>query len=68
MHVLIGGLRLPVLTVTTIADLITLRQIPALRVRGKMLSGLLNYYAGVLKSRSWLSPRAIANQKARNRG
>ncbi|MCZ6827807.1 MAG: glycosyltransferase family 2 protein [Gammaproteobacteria bacterium] len=68
MHLLIGGLRLPVLTVTAIADLITLRQIPALRVRSKMLSGLLSYYAGVQRTGTWLSPRAIANRRCPTAG
>ena len=68
MHLLIGGLRLPVLTVTAIADLITLRQIPAMRVRSKMLSGLLSYYAGVLRTGTWLSPRAIANRRCPTAG
>jgi len=63
IHLLIGAVRLPVLTVMAIADLITFRQIPALRVRSKMLLGLLGYYAGVLRSRTWLSPRAIANRR-----
>jgi len=61
MHDLIGLLRLPFLLLGTLADLLTLRQIPALRVRSKILLGLLSYYGGVLQSGSWLSPRAIAN-------
>ena len=62
MHVLIAGLRLPLLTIAALLDLLTLRLVPTLRVRGKMLAGLLKYYAGVWKSGSWLSPRAIANR------
>jgi len=62
MHFLIAVLRLPMLTIAALLDLLTLRQVPALKVRGKMLAGLLKYYAGVWKSGSWLSPRAIANQ------
>ena len=62
MHILIAGLRLPVLTIAAFLDLLTLRQVPALRVRGKILTGLLKYYAGVRKSGNWLSPRAIENQ------
>ncbi len=65
MHDLIGLLRLPLLTVATLADLLTLMQVPALRVRSKMLAGLLAYYAGVLKTRTWLSPRAIANKDSK---
>jgi len=62
MHDLIGLLRLPLLAVAALADLLTLMQNPLLRVRSKMLLGLLAYYAGVLKNRTWLSPRAIANR------
>lgn len=61
-HTLIILLRLPMLVVASILNLITLRQIPALTVRGRMLTGLLQYYFGVLRSGSWLSPRAMANQ------
>jgi hypothetical protein len=66
MHDLIGLLRLPLLTVATLADLLTLMRVPALRVRSKMLAGLLAYYAGVLKTGTWLSPRAIANKNPGN--
>jgi len=62
MHILIAGLRLPLLTIAALLDLLTLRRVPALRVRGKMLIGLIRYYVGVAKTGSWLSPRAIANR------
>jgi GT2 family glycosyltransferase len=65
MHMLIGALRLPGLTIAALLDLLTLRQVAALRVRSKIFLGLLAYYAGVLKTGTWLSPRAIANQKIR---
>ncbi len=61
-HTLIILLRLPMLVVASILDLITLRQIPTLRVRSRILAGSLQYYVGVLRNGSWLSPRAIANQ------
>lgn len=61
-HTLIVLLRVPALLIASILDLVTLRQIPILRVRGRMLSGLLAYYAGVIRNGSWLSPRALANQ------
>jgi GT2 family glycosyltransferase len=64
MHLLIGTLRLPMLIIATLLDLLTLRLVPALRVRSKMLLGLLKYYAGVMRTGSWLSPRARANQIA----
>jgi len=62
MHFLIAALRLPSLAIAALLNLLTLRLVPGLRVRGKMLAGLLKYYAGVRKSGSWLSPRAIENQ------
>ncbi|MGB5332510.1 MAG: glycosyltransferase family 2 protein [Woeseiaceae bacterium] len=61
-HMLIILLRLPMLIVASILDLLTLRRVAALRVRGRMFTGLLKYYVGVLRNDSWLSPRAIANQ------
>ena len=63
MHFLIAALRLPSLAIAALLNLLTLRLVPGLRVRGKMLAGLLKYYAGVRKSGSWLSPRAIANRR-----
>jgi GT2 family glycosyltransferase len=64
MHSLIIVLRLPMLLLAGLLDLLTLRQVPVLRVRGRMLSGLLRYYAGVIDSGAWLSPRAVANQES----
>jgi GT2 family glycosyltransferase len=61
-HCLIASLRLPSLVIAGLLDLISLRQIPTLRVRSRMLRGLLGYYGGVLKSGTWVSPRAQANQ------
>ena len=61
-HTLIILLRLPMLIVASILDLLTLRRVPALRVRSRMFTGLIKYYFGVLRTGSWLSPRAIANQ------
>jgi GT2 family glycosyltransferase len=61
-HCLIASLRIPPLALASLLDLISLRQIPALRVRSRMLGGLLGYYHGVIKSGTWISPRALANQ------
>ena len=63
-HALIILLRLPMLVIAAILDLLTLRQVPALRVRSRMLAGLLQYYFAALRTGSWLSPRAIANQSS----
>jgi len=61
-HALIILLRAPALLLAALLDLLTLRQVPVLRVRSRMLVGLLRYYAGVIRTGSWLSPRALANQ------
>ena len=61
-HTMLFLLRMPMLVVWALLDLITLRQVPTLRVRGRMCTGLLRYYAGVIRTGSWLSPRARANK------
>lgn len=61
-HCLIASLRVPSLVIAALLDLISLGQIPTLRVRTRMLSGLFAYYLGVLKAHTWVSPRARANQ------
>jgi len=63
-HTLIILLRMPAMIIGSLLDLITLCRIPALRVRSRMCLGLLRYYSGVLRSGSWLSPRALANRSA----
>ena len=55
-------LRMPMLIVGALLDLLSLRQVPVLRVRSRIFQGLLRYYAGVIRTGSWLSPRALANQ------
>jgi len=62
IHLLIASLRIPGIALVALLDLLTLRRVPALRVRSKMLAGLLRYYIGVLRTGSWLSPRAKANK------
>jgi GT2 family glycosyltransferase len=61
-HSMIIALRLPGLAIAALLDLLTLQRVPALRVRSRMLTGLLSYYAGVIKDGTWLSPRAQTNQ------
>ena len=60
-HALIILLRMPLLILAALLDLLTLGRMPVLRVRSRMLIGLLRYYAGVIRTGSWLSPRALAN-------
>jgi GT2 family glycosyltransferase len=66
-HVLIFLLRMPMLIVAALLNLVTLGQIPVLRVRSRMCIGLMRYYAGVVRTGSWLSPRALTNQFAEDR-
>lgn len=61
-HGLIAILRLPGLTLAAILDLLTLHRVASLRVRSRMLGGLLAHYARVIRTGVWLSPRAIDNQ------
>jgi GT2 family glycosyltransferase len=61
-HTLIILLRMPMLLIAGLLNLVTLGQIPALRVRYRMLTGLLRYYRGVIQTGSWLSPRAATSQ------
>ena len=63
-HTLIVLLRMPMLVIAGALDLVTLLQVPTLRVRSRMLLGLLRYYGGVIRTGSWLSPRALANQSS----
>ena len=60
-HFMISGLRLPGLLLASVADLLTLQKVPALRVRAKMLAGLLRYHWNVGRNGTWLSPRALRN-------
>ena len=62
-HTLIILLRMPMLLIAAVLNLLTLGQIPALRVRYRILTGLLRYYRGVIQTGSWLSPRAVTNQR-----
>ena len=67
-HTLIILLRMPALVIAGVLDLVTLRQIATLRVRSRMLLGLLRYYGSVIRAGSWLSPRALANQSSADAG
>ena len=60
-HFMISGLRLPGLLFASALDLLTFRNVPALRVRTKILAGLLHYHRDVGRNGTWLSPRALRN-------
>ena len=62
-HCMITGLRLPGLVLASVADLLTLRKVPTLRVRARILAGLLDYHRNVGRNGSWLSPRALRNTR-----
>jgi len=64
-HTMIFLLRMPMLVVWALLDLMSLRQVPMLRVRSRMCTGLLRYYVGVMRTGSWLSPRALKNRIAK---
>ena len=61
-HTMIILLRMPALIIGALLDLLTLHQVPALQVRLQMCSGLLAYYGRVIRTGTWLSPKALANQ------
>jgi GT2 family glycosyltransferase len=61
-HLMIALVRLPGLMLAALLDALTLGRIPSLRVRSRILSGLIGYYWRVARTGSWLSPRAVANQ------
>ena len=64
-QIIIFLLRMPILIVAALLNAVTFGQIPALRVRSRMCAGLLSYYAGVVRTGSWLSPRALRNKIAK---
>jgi GT2 family glycosyltransferase len=61
-HGLIALARIPGLLAAAVLDALSLARVPSLHIRTRMLRGLLQYYGGVMRSGSWLSPRAKANQ------
>lgn len=61
-HLIIALLNLPVLSLAALLNVVTLRSIRALRLRGYMFSELAPYYANALKTGVWQSPRALANR------
>jgi len=60
-HFIIAFLNLPVLALAWFLNIVTIRSVGALRLRGRIFSELTNYYLNALKTGEWMSPRAIAN-------
>ncbi len=61
-HFFIALLNLPVLSLAALLNIVTLKSVSALRVRGHVFSELAPYYINALKTGVWLSPWAIANK------
>ena len=65
-HSMIMLSRLPSLLLFSLLDLLSLGQVPALRVRSKMLARLARHYKNRMTTGSWLSPRARENVHRRS--
>ena len=65
-HLIIALLNLPVLSLAAFLNVVTLKSVRALRLRGCILSELAPYYLNALKSGVWLSPRALTNKSERS--
>jgi len=61
-HFFIALLNLPVLSLAVLLNIVTLKSVRALRVRGHIFSELAPYYLNALRTGVWLSPWAIANK------
>ncbi len=61
-HFFIALLNLPELSLAALLNIVTLRSVRSLRVRGHVFSELAPYYLNALKTGVWLSPWAIANK------
>ena len=61
-HLIIALLNLPVLSLAALLNVVTLKSVRALRLRGNIFSELVPYYWNALKTGVWLSPRALANK------
>ena len=64
-HLIIALLNLPVLSLAALLNIVSLKSVRALRLRGYIFSELVLYYLNALKTGVWLSPRAIANKAAK---
>ncbi len=61
-HLIIALLNLPVLSLAALLNLVTLKSVRALRLRGYIFSELAPYYLNALRTGVWISPRALANK------
>ena len=60
---IIATLNLPGLSLTALLNIVTLKLVRPLRLRGQIFSQLAPYYLSALRTGVWLSPRALANKK-----
>ncbi len=65
-HLIIALLNLPVLSFAALLNIVTLRSVRALRLRGYIFSELAPYYSNALKTGVWKSPRALANMSEKS--
>jgi len=65
-HFFIALLNLPVLSLAALLNIVTLKSVRALRIRGHIFLELAAYYFNALKTGVWLSPRAIANKAVKS--
>ncbi len=63
-HLIIAFLNLPVLLLAAMLNVVTMRTVGALRLRGYIFAELAPYYLNALRTGVWLSPRALANKSA----
>jgi len=59
---IVALLNLPLLSLAALLNILTLKKIRPLRVRGQIFSQLAPYYRNALGTGVWLSPRALANK------
>jgi N-acetylglucosaminyl-diphospho-decaprenol L-rhamnosyltransferase len=62
-HSIIAVLNIPVLALAALLNILTLKSVRALRLRGYIFSALVPYYLKALRTDVWLSPRALANKQ-----
>lgn len=61
-HLIIALLNLPALALGSFFNIVTMRTVSALRLRGRIFSELVPYYVNAFKTGIWISPRAMANK------
>ena len=65
-HLILALLNLPMLSLEALLNIVTLKSVKALRVRGAIFSELARYYLNAFRTGVWLSPRALANKSEKS--